>query len=217
MRLVAYMLAAVAGYVDANGFLMTRGYFVSFMSGNSTQLGVALPGDLAGAAKAGWLIAAFVAGVMAGAALRRLRAQRPEASVLVLLTALLLAAAGLTSEGLVTPATIVLAFAMGAENTIFAEAGEVRVSLTYMTGALVKCGKGIVAALCGGDRLGWAPHLLLWFSLVVGASLGAAAYAGVGAAALWWAALASGLVSLFFLAAAERRDNGREPGGGGAS
>ena len=32
-------LSGVAGYVDAIGFLKLGGFFVSFMSGNSTRLG----------------------------------------------------------------------------------------------------------------------------------------------------------------------------------
>ena len=35
-------LSTLAGYVDATGFLMLGGFFVSFMSGNSTRLGVGL-------------------------------------------------------------------------------------------------------------------------------------------------------------------------------
>jgi len=39
-RLVATSLAALAGYVDAIGFLGRGSFFVSFMSGNSTRLAV---------------------------------------------------------------------------------------------------------------------------------------------------------------------------------
>ena len=35
-------LAGVAGYVDAVGLIETRGSFVSFMSGNTTRLGVGI-------------------------------------------------------------------------------------------------------------------------------------------------------------------------------
>ena len=41
-RRFAVALAALAGCVDAIGFLSANGYFVSFMSGNTTRLGVAL-------------------------------------------------------------------------------------------------------------------------------------------------------------------------------
>ena len=48
---VATMLAALAGMVDVIGYLHLKGLFVSFMSGNSTQLAAALGrGDLGGAA-----------------------------------------------------------------------------------------------------------------------------------------------------------------------
>ena len=41
---VAIGLSALAGYVDAIAFIASGGYFVSFMSGNSTRLGVAIAG-----------------------------------------------------------------------------------------------------------------------------------------------------------------------------
>ena len=42
MRLLAVCLSALAGYVDATGFIRLGGFFVSFMSGNSTRLAVGL-------------------------------------------------------------------------------------------------------------------------------------------------------------------------------
>ena len=57
-----------------------------------------------------------------------------------------------------------------------------------MTGALVKLGKGVTAALLGGDRFGWAPYLLLWMGLALGAAFGALAFTSLGAGALWIAA-----------------------------
>jgi uncharacterized membrane protein YoaK (UPF0700 family) len=179
----------MAGYVDAIGFLMTGGYFVSFMSGNSTRFGVSVFRHASEAVTAAGLVVAFVCGVMAGAFLRRTAGRRrPQSAVLLLLVLLLLAAAWLAAEARMRAAALTLALAMGAENTIFAETGDVRVGLTYMTGALVKAAKGLVAALFGGDRLGWALHLLLWLSLVVGVIAGASVYGALGLAALWWAA-----------------------------
>ena len=45
-------LSALAGYVDAIGCIQPRGFFVSFMSGNSTRLSV---GPIAGAESFRWI------------------------------------------------------------------------------------------------------------------------------------------------------------------
>src|SRR5436190_13188331 len=67
---LAGLLAALAGIVDAIGYLHLGGLFLSFMSGNSTQLAVAFgQGDLGEAAAIGELIALFVLGAAGGQAL----------------------------------------------------------------------------------------------------------------------------------------------------
>ena len=63
--MLAATLSALAGYVDAVGFMTLGGFFVSFMSGNSTRLGVGLSlGEWEHAAIAFGLIALFVVGVV---------------------------------------------------------------------------------------------------------------------------------------------------------
>ena len=52
---LAACLAALAGYVDAIGFLKLGGLFVSFMSGNSTRLAVGLA-ELSGIAGLGFIV-----------------------------------------------------------------------------------------------------------------------------------------------------------------
>lgn len=181
------MLAGVAGYVDAAGFLMTGGYFVSFMSGNSTRLGVGIVRAASEALLAASLVGAFVAGVALGAVIRRV-SRRAEASILAVIAALLGLCAYFAGGQTQLAAALLLASAMGAENTIFAEGGEVRIGLTYMTGALVKVGKGLVAALFGESHYSWAPHLMLWLGLVAGGALGAAAFSRLGLSSIWFAA-----------------------------
>ena len=58
----------------------------------------------------------------------------------------------------------------------------------YPSGALVKAGQLIAAALTGGPRLGFVPNLLMWAALVAGALLGAVAYHWINLAAIWFAA-----------------------------
>ena len=184
------------GYVDAVGFMMTDGFFVSFMSGNSTRLAVGLIDGAAYAAVALGLIAAFVAGASIGALVGRMAKDRRGLAVLILVSLLLAAAATLSSFDADRLAIMLLALAMGAENTIFAEDGEVRIGLTYMTGTLVKLGKNITTALLGGAPFGWVPYFLLWLGLVIGAALGAAAYVHAGPSALWPAAAAMAALAL---------------------
>jgi uncharacterized membrane protein YoaK (UPF0700 family) len=183
-KLLAAAFSAVAGFVDVVGFLMTGGFFVSFMSGNSTRLGIGLAGGNWTAVIAGGLILSFVLGVVVGASVGRLARASKETAILGLVTGLLALSLVMHGLDLGVLAAIPLALAMGAQNTVFAENGEVRVGLTYMTGTLVKLGKRITVALWGGERFGWVPFLLLWLGLLAGAVLGAAGFALFGANAL---------------------------------
>src|SRR3954468_8979153 len=91
---IALCLAALAGFVDALGYLNMGGFFVSFMSGNTTHLAVTLGTDSPGPAwQAATLICAFVIGVMAGALLAHGAAARRKPAVLAAVTVLLAAAA----------------------------------------------------------------------------------------------------------------------------
>ncbi|MDP9164215.1 MAG: DUF1275 family protein, partial [Pseudomonadota bacterium] len=85
-RLLAAALSALAGFVDAIGFLGTGGFFVSFMSGNSTRLAVGVARNAAFAATALALVAAFVTGVIIGSLVGRKAGARRPPAVLLLVT-----------------------------------------------------------------------------------------------------------------------------------
>jgi uncharacterized membrane protein YoaK (UPF0700 family) len=189
IQFLAVGLSALAGFVDATGFLKLGGFFVSFMSGNTTRLAVGLAAGAPTAAIAACLVGLFVLGVMAGTLTRHAaRHQRP-ALILALVATLLAAAALLGMLGIPQGAVIAMTLAMGAENAVFAEAGEVRIGLTYMTGTLVKFGQRLAAALLGADHMAWAPYLLLWLGLAAGAIAGALLYPRLGLNNLWLAAV----------------------------
>jgi len=192
-------LSALAGYADANAFVHLGGYFVSFMSGNSTRLGVGLATQLESAALAGGLISLFVVGVMLGALLNKTSDKAGGVRVLVLVSATLVLASGLASAGAANFAIAALACAMGAMNGVFQREGEVSIGVTYMTGTLVRMGQRLAAALTGGARWDWLAYLSLWLGLVAGAALGAFAYGAIGLSALW-AAAGAGAVFSFVLA-----------------
>jgi len=196
-RLFAISLSALAGYVDAAGFLGTGGSFMSFMSGNSTRLGVSAvtSGDMA--VSAGLLILAFVAGVMVAALfLRRFHAHRSR--FLLSLVAAGLALAAMLAQAPTPPllAFLPAAFAMGAMNMMFELDGEVRFGLTYMTGTLVKFAHGLALAITGEDRWRWLSYLALWSGLAGGAMAGATAYRFLGVSSLWPCAVAALVLAL---------------------
>lgn len=202
---LACALSMLAGYVDGIGFLHLGGLFVSFMSGNSTRLGVSLA-DAAWwqAAGAFGLIALFVAGAAVGS-LVVLGGGAERQPWLLLIEAVLLAVAGLFhASGLPNPAIAAIVLAMGLENAVFQIDGGAGLGLTYVTGALVKIGQLLAVSLTGGPRWGWAPNLLLWAALVAGSAAGALGYAWINLAAIWFAAGAS-LALAAIVAAAMRR------------
>lgn len=198
IRALAAALSALAGFVDAIGFISTGGFFVSFMSGNTTRLGVGLAAGSREAAIAAALIALFVAGVVLGSLVGR-RTKHRRVAVLLLLALLLSIAAAFGSAQLTLPSLVAVALAMGAENTVFERDHELPVGLTYMTGTLVKAGQRIASALSGGERWAWLPFLWHWFALAAGAALGALAYPRIGLGGLWIAALLAGALALVAL------------------
>lgn len=198
-RAFAIGLAALAGYVDAIGFLATGGFFVSFMSGNTTRLGVGLASLSGEAAVAIRLIVMFVGGVALGSLVARAAGQWRRPVILILIAALLGGCVLLDGRAQPGPAVAFLALIMGMENTVLSGDGEVRVGITYMTGTLVRVGQQIAAAITGGPGGGWIPHLMLWAGLMCGAWIGAAAYMALGFSVLWagvGAALALAVVSM---------------------
>ena len=203
---LACALSALAGYVDAIGFLHLGGLFVSFMSGNSTRMGVSLAeGQWLHAAKALGLIALFVVGAGAGSLIVLGRGANRQ-PWLLLAEALLLAAAALCyAFGLSNVAVAAIVLAMGLENAVFQIDGGAGLGLTYVTGALVKVGQLVAAALTGGARWDWAPNLLLWAALATGSVCGALAYHWINLAAIWFAAAAALALSAIVAVTVHRR------------
>ena len=194
---LACALSALAGYVDGIGFLHLGGLFVSFMSGNSTRLGVSLAElDWHASAEALGLIAAFVIGAALGTSIVINGDVKRRAWLLLAEAALLALAAALARfagwQGL---AVAILALAMGLENSVFQAGRAAGLGLTYVTGALVKVGQLLATALSGGARWDWLPNLGLWAALVAGSIIGALTYRAIGLDAIWFSALAALLLA----------------------
>lgn len=199
---LAFCLSGLAGYIDTIGFISLGGFFVSFMSGNTTRLSIELAGlHTGGIATAATVLALFVGGVICGSLVGHFGGRRRKSAVLGLVAAALALAATLDMVGLSFAGAVLLAFAMGAENGVFQRDGEVTIALTYMTGTLVKMGQRMAGAMLGGPAFGWVRHLVLWLGLLTGCINGAIAHYLVGQGAVWLAALAAAIfaVALPFL------------------
>ena len=199
---LACALSALAGYVDGIGFLHLGGLYVSFMSGNSTRMGVSLAeGHFGAAAEALGLIALFVLGAACGSLIVLGRSRLSQCWVL-LAEGMLLALAGLCHAfDLPDLAVAAIVLAMGMENAVFQIDGGSGLGLTYVTGALVKVGQLLAASLTGGKRFGWVPNLSLWAALVAGAVGGALVYHWIGLAAIWLAAAVALALSVWVVPA----------------
>lgn len=192
-RLLALGFSALAGFVDAIGFLKSGGLFVSFMTGNSTRLAIGAAAAAPVALAAASLIALFVVGVVLGVLLGARSRQRKVASAAVVAFLLVSAA---TFETIGWSAAVIgsLCLAMGASNTIFQRDGDVSIGVSYMTGTLVRLGHRIAEALRGGSRTAWTSYFCLWLSLVLGGVAGAAGFLMSPPLSLWAAAIVSALL-----------------------
>lgn len=185
LRRMAIGIALLAGFVDATGFLQVDGYYVSFMTGNTTLLALDLASGAQRVLVPALLIAGFVMGVALGTWLGDLREDGRKRRVLSCVVLLLLGAAVARSLALQARSLGCLVLAMGALNTTLSGNRTNPVGLTYMTGALVRVGQALGDFFSGTRPSGWSPFMLLWAALMAGALLGAIAALQSPAAALW--------------------------------
>ena len=115
----------------------------------------------------------FVIGAAGGSLIVLGRGAYRQPWVLLAEASLLALAALCYHVGRRTPPSCAIVLAMGLENAVFQTDGGAGLGLTYVTGALVKVGQLMAAALTGGERWGWVPNLLLWAALVAGSACGA--------------------------------------------
>jgi uncharacterized membrane protein YoaK (UPF0700 family) len=201
---LAVPLVAIGGCVDAIGWLRLHELFVSFMSGTTTLLGLALVAGIADRAAAlGLVVALFAAGAVAGAALGRLAGRWRAPAVLALVAGLLATAWQLPAPSAqLPPSAWAMVPAMGALNLALPGVG----GITFVTGALTRFAEAFIAALAGaGPHAAWASQIAAWGALVCGAASGAWLETHLGHQALAVPALAAALAALVAVLAGRRR------------
>jgi uncharacterized membrane protein YoaK (UPF0700 family) len=186
-----FALAALAGMTDVVGLILV-GQYVSFMSGNTTQFGLALArgegGEIVFLAA---LLATFVAGNALGEIVMRLTGRRHPP--------LLVIAAALTAAPLfigplpwsILPAVL----GMGMLNAGLEQIDGLSFSVTFVTGALSRFGRALGRAMMGEPGRRWGYQIVPWLGMLAGAVAGAFAYGALAqnalaVAALWALALA---------------------------
>lgn len=172
-------LTASAGFIDAIAFLELGGFFASFMSGNTTQLGIAIAGrpDVMGNVVI-WLpaalIALFFSGGFLGTLIVRSYGKAGSVGVMASVAAVLIVICILRHEGLmlIYP-VLMLAAAMGAQNAAVQPIGSARLGVTYVTGTLFNSAADLAGYIRGEvPRWRWLQHFAVWLSLMIGAVCG---------------------------------------------
>jgi uncharacterized membrane protein YoaK (UPF0700 family) len=209
---LAVSLIALAGYTDAVGFL-NIGHFVSFMSGDSTQLAIATIGtDRHKAVLLAVAVVLFVAGSALGRVIFLWAGARRRPLLLTLVAALLALAATLGSSEREWLLIVPMVTAMGAQNSVVYGGDRRRTGVTYITGTLVRLGERIVDALAIAapeERCVWLSHLVLWTGMLSGACAGTALNAVWGVEALFVAAFWSAGLAIITALTLLRSNNAR--------
>ena len=190
-------LSVLAGMTDAIGF-MASGDFVSFMSGNTTRLAVAISaGDLGLTGRLLLLVATFVVGNALGVMVSRF--SRRHALPLLLCIAALLCTGAMLPMDDALPALLAAIIAMGMLNAAVEEVNGLPVGLTYVTGALSRFGRGLGRWMLGERRNGWRVQLIPWAGMFVGAVIGALLEQHMGLRALVVSGVLAGVLGLVSL------------------
>ncbi|MCF6776138.1 DUF1275 domain-containing protein [Thiotrichales bacterium 19X7-9] len=173
--IIQFIFTAVAGWADTAGFLIVAHVFVSFMSGNSTQLMVALvQNNLIITLTMIVVITGFVFGVIIGEIVRH-KVKRRFTFIVLLLESIALWLVILfvffnDSKFFFLP---IFSFAMGLHNTSLYKENSLLVK-TYISGTLVSLGQAIAKACVSRENLKLVLNpLIVFIGFVIGAITGA--------------------------------------------
>lgn len=202
----ASLMTALAGFVDAVGYAATGHLYLSFMSGNSTQFGMALVrGDAHAIGWAGAVIATFVLGAFLGSLGVAVEAM---VRLPIVLAGELLCFVGawmLLGPWSAEAALLFAPLAMGMQNAIRTSIAGAAIGRSFVTGALFGVGNALARACLGRARLAEAAaETASWLAFIVGVTCGAFAIGALGLASALIAA-ASVVAALMGLSVMWRR------------
>lgn len=180
--LFATLMTLTAGFVDSVGYVQLGGLYLSFMSGNTTRMGVAIAAEnVETAIHAACIIALFVLGAGIGTAIGD-RANRFMAPIVYLAETSIFGMVLVGSRvGLGASLPILLATAMGMQNILHRKLWGADIGKGFVTGTLVSMGECLARA--PAQRAMLTPSLILglsWTAFVAGVIIGARVFAYLG-------------------------------------
>lgn len=186
---LAIFLASIAGYVDATGLLKWKTY-LSFMSGNTTQLGAAISsGKFEIVFTSITVISFFLFGIYCATCIS-LAEKLSNKTLSVLAVAGLLLTYSLLAYWYpigIFPAIAIISFAMGAMNSIVTSVGSQKVNADFVTGTLNSLALAMAMftmTKSDSEKKEYganAVHLLwIWIGFLSGAAVGQVGYKYLG-------------------------------------
>lgn len=178
----ALSLTCMAGFLDAVGYTHLAGLYVSFMSGNSTRLGIAIAeGDGQILMPCGLVIIGFVAGAFIGSSIGDTISRFKLTAILATEIALLLLTIALSLITSSYAALLPICVAMGIQNAAHETIAGVELGKSFITGFLFNFGKALSlrAQGRGGVAQVWV-YGASWSALLAGVVLGSLALGHLG-------------------------------------
>ncbi|WP_312769052.1 YoaK family protein [Epilithonimonas sp.] len=177
---LAIFLAFIAGYIDATGLIKWKTY-VSFMSGNTTQLGTAFFSEKFGIIiSSAMVIVSFLIGIYAGTCLSLWKKCNIKTIAFYIVSGILILYTLLNYYFQVgnIPSIAIIGFAMGIMNTIVTTVGNQKVNTDFVTGTLNSLARNTAIFTMSNDgnekkesRANAIHLLLLWMGFLSGAAL----------------------------------------------
>ncbi|MFD2940334.1 MULTISPECIES: YoaK family protein [Flavobacterium] len=177
---LAIFLAFIAGFLDAAGFLKWKIY-VSFISGNSTQLGIAFSsGKSAIIISSLAIIVCFVFGIYAGTCLSLWRESKIESLPFYIVSGILIVYTIASryyyiNSGLSIP---IIVFSTGIMNTIVTSVGNQKINTDFVTGTLNSLARNAAMLSMSNNKVSRKQYklnairlFLLWIGFLLGASI----------------------------------------------
>lgn len=175
---LAILLAFIAGYIDATGLIKWKTY-VSFMSGNTTQLGAAFSSEKWGIIITSFtVIVSFLLGIYAGTCLLLWKKCSIKTIAFYIVSGILVLSTFINYffQMDAIPSIAIIGFAMGIMNTIITTVGNQKVNTDFVTGTLNSLARNTAIFTMSTDKneriesRGNAIHLLLlWIGFLSGA------------------------------------------------